>query len=297
VSLPADAEWLAAVERWAGGPVGVRGRCELAGGYVADAVHRVDLDRDGAAVAVVVKAAKPGEVAAMRALAETPGVERPALLAGGADWIVTPFYPGSPPAAGDAVPDDVFTTLARVHAHWQGCPPSGLPTVDAAFWASLCDFVLVAVRGGLARTGDARFADTAEALRRWRDDPVVARTLAALPATLVHGDPHRGNLLVGPAGGALIDWGNARIAPAGLDLAVLDAQDAPVPPAYTALRPAPGPLEATWARMHVHVQYMAFAADHIGPARVAEMTATAATALEALTHDPPSGGGRRRGRR
>jgi len=47
---------------------------------------------------------------------------------------------------------------------------SDFPLVDAAFWVSLCDLVLVAVRGGLARTGDARFADTAEALQRWRDD-------------------------------------------------------------------------------------------------------------------------------
>jgi hypothetical protein len=94
VSLPPDAEWLPAVQRWAGGPLEVRGRHALAGGHVADAVHRVDLDRAGAPVAVVVKAETPCEVAAMRALAVTPGVERPRLLAGGADRIVTAFYPG-----------------------------------------------------------------------------------------------------------------------------------------------------------------------------------------------------------
>jgi hypothetical protein len=252
VSLPPDAAWLPGAERWAGGPLEVRGREALPGGYVADAVHRVDLDRAGAVVAVVVKAATPGEVAAMRALAVTPGVERPRLLAGGADWIVTPFYPGSPPPDAAPVADDVFTVLARVHEHWSGHPPPGVPVVDAAFWASLCEFVLGAVRGGLARTGDARFAATADALQGWRDDPTVAETLSVLPMTLVHGDPHRGNLLADPTGTTVIDWGNARIAPAGLDLGVLDGLGASAPSAC------------------------------LGPARVAEMAATAATALAAL---------------
>jgi hypothetical protein len=281
VSPPLDAEWLPAVERWAGGGLSVRSRRELAGGYVADAVHRIDLDRAGEDIAVVVKAATPGEVAALRALAGTPGVDRPELLASGPDWIVTPFYPGTPPADDEPVGDDVFATLARVHEHWLGRPPAGPLVVDAAFWASLCDFVLVAVREALASTGDARFAEIADSLRRWRDDPVVGETLAALPATLVHGDPHRGNLLAAPTGTTIIDWGNARIAPAALDLAVLDAQDVP-PPAYTAIRPPPGPREATWARMHVHVQYMAFVAEYGTPARAAEMAAVVAASLEAL---------------
>ncbi|WP_214402092.1 phosphotransferase [Pseudonocardia lacus] len=280
---PADEEWLPAVERWAGGPAVVRGRRELTGGYVSDGVRRVDLDAGGRSLAVVVKRTGPGEVAAMRALTEVPGLARPLLLAAGSGWIVTPFHAGRPPAAGEPVADDVFADLARVHAHWLGRRPPGVPVVDAPWWAGLCDRVLVAVSGGLARTGDARFAATADLLRAWRGDPRVTRALALLPATLVHGDPHRGNLLAGPDGTAIIDWGGARVAPAGLDLAVLAAQGAPLPAAYRAIRGAePDALETAWATVQVHVQYMGFAADHLGPARVAEMAATAATALDLL---------------
>ncbi|MCO1660251.1 phosphotransferase [Pseudonocardia humida] len=279
---PADGAWLPAVRRWAGGPVVVRGRHRLAGGFVADAVQRVDLESAGRVLAVVVKAAGPVEVAAMRALDEVRGVARPRLLAAGPDWIVTPFYPGSPPADDEPVDDEVFATLARVHAHWAGRLPPGVPVVDAAWWAGLCDHIVIAVRSGSARTGDARFVDTARALQRWRDDRRVAAALEALPRTLVHGDPHRGNLLAGPDGTVIIDWGNARAAPAGLDLAVLDAQGAATPAAYTATRSAPGPLESAWATLQVHVQYMGFAAEHLGPARVAEMAATASAALVRL---------------
>ena len=65
-----------------------------------------DLDVAGRSLAVVVKGAGASEVAAMRALSEVPGVARPLLLAAGPDWIVTPFYPGSPPADDEPVPDE-----------------------------------------------------------------------------------------------------------------------------------------------------------------------------------------------
>ena len=112
-----------------------------------------------------------------------------------------------------------------------------------------------------------------KALASWRDDPRILRALATLPRTLCHGDPHRGNIL----GDTLIDWGNARVAPAGLDLAVLRAQGAEVPPNHPE---APG--ERDWADVHVHVQYLGFAADHLGAGRVAEMVATASDALTRL---------------
>jgi hypothetical protein len=166
----------------------------------------------------------------------------------------------------------VWDTLDRVHAHWHRKRPRGIPVVDGPWWAALCDRTLVAVRAGLARTGDAAFADAAQALESWRGDRRILRALATLPRTLCHGDPHRGNIL----GDTLIDWGNARVAPAGLDLAVLRAQGAD-----TAPHDAPG--ERDWADVHVHVQYLGFAADHLGAERVAEMVATAAHALDRLS--------------
>ena len=76
--------------------------------------------------------------------------------------------------------------------------------------------------------------------------------------------------------GTLIDWGNARVAPAALDLATLRAQGA-VPPPWFAEPPG-----RDWADVHVHVQYLGFAADHLGAARVGEMIATATAARARL---------------
>jgi len=76
----------------------------------------------------------------------------------------------------------------------------------------------------------------------------------------------------------LIDWGNARVAPAALDRATLCAQDA-MPPSWFPEPPAP---ERHWADLQVHVQYLGFAADNLGAARVAEMIDRASGARERL---------------
>lgn len=212
----------------------------------------------------------------MRALAVIDG--GPRVLAVGRGWLVLPFVDAPPLADGAPVPDAVWRVLARVHAHWLRNRPRSLPVVDGPWWAALCDRTLVAVRGGLARTGDPAFTAAVRALESWRDDPRILRALVVLPRTLVHGDPHRGNIL----GDTLIDWGNARVAPAGLDLAVLRAQGAAVPPLYTALVHRSPAWERHWADAHVNVQYLGFAADHLGAARVAEMVAAASTSLELL---------------
>lgn len=272
----AEASWLPGVARSLGHPVRVLARLPLTGGYVADSVERIDLDVDGRMATVVLKAASPVEIAAMRAVAVVGGAPR--ALAVGADWLVLPFVDGPPLTDGAPVPAAVWEVLARVHAHWFRKRPRGLPVVDGPWWAALCDRTLVAVRGGLARTGDPVFAEAERALGSWRADPRILRALAVLPRTLVHGDPHRGNIL----GDTLIDWGNARVAPAGLDLAVLRAQGAVVPALYTDLFDASPAWEAQWADVHVNVQYLGFAADHLGAERVAEMVAAGSTALATL---------------
>jgi hypothetical protein len=244
--------------------VRVVGRTPLTGGYVSDAVERIDLDVDGCGLPVVLKGASPVEVAAMRAVAVVGGVT--GALAVGPGWVVLPFVDAPPLADGEPVPDAVWDTLARVHAHWYGKRPRGIPVVDVAWWAALCDRTLVAVRGG-------GFSGAERALLAWRADPRILRALATLPRTLCHGDPHRGNVL----GGTLIDWGNARVAPAGLDLAVLRAQGAEVPPHHPERAG-----ERHWADVQVNVQYLGFAADHLGSARVGEMVRSAEDALARL---------------
>jgi Phosphotransferase enzyme family len=285
---PPDSAWLAAAARWAGAPVTVAARAPLAGGYVAAAVERVDLDAGGRPATVVVKRARPSEVAAMRAIAVVAGVDRPRLLAAGRDrhgaWLVLPFYPG-PALDGGEVPATVWDVLGRVHAHWHRRRPRGVPVVDARWWRQMVtEHTLPAVRGARDRTGDPRLAEIAELLVAWSTDARMRAALALLPRTLTHGDAHRGNVLLAPDGAVLIDWGNARVAPAGLDVATLAAQGAPAPPAYTApaTPPALREVERLWAQVQVHVQYLGFAADHLGTARVVEMVETAARALDEL---------------
>jgi hypothetical protein len=267
--VPDDA-WRPVLERRLGGPVRVLARAPLSGGYVAASVEKLDLDVDGQERAVVLKVAGPVEVAAMRAVAVVAGA--PKALAIGPGWLVLPFVDAPALGAAEPVPEPVWRTLAAVHAHWLGKRPRGIPVVDAAWWAALCDRTLVAVRGGLARTGEREFAAAEQALLAWRTDPVITDCLARLPRTLVHGDAHRGNVL----GDTLIDWGNARVAPAALDLATLRAQGAVPPPWFAELQ------GRDWADVHVHVQYLGFAADHLGAARVGEMIATATAARERL---------------
>lgn len=321
-----DSDWLPALARHLGGPVTIVGRTALTGGYVADAVVRVDLD---GAPPVVVKRATPAEVAAMRALAVVRGVDHPRLLAAGADWLVTPYYPGEPLAEGPDVPDEVWTTLARVHAHWLGRRPRGLPVTDAAWWRQLCVVrILPHLRAAGQRCTDPVLAAAVDALTSWSEDPRMQAALALLPRTLTHGDAHRGNILCaapprapsphlaaaaeratwqtsarsgqldaadgagagGDGGVVLIDWGNARVAPPGFDLAVLRAQGAVDLSVYRAavarLGHAPAPVllavEEHCADVYSHVGYLGFAADHLGPARVAEMVDGAAQALAAL---------------
>ncbi|MHA6796040.1 phosphotransferase [Pseudonocardia bannensis] len=296
VPAPPDAAWLPAVARWCGAPATVRGRTPLAGGYVSDTVARVDLDVAGRSVPVVVKRASAAEVAAMRGLAVVRGLDRPRMLATGrdehGDWLVLPFYDGTPLGEGPDVPDDVWTALARVHAHWLGKRPRGLRVVDAAWWRSLCvERIRPAVQGAAERTGDRVFADAAAALTAWARDPRVLAALGVLPRTLVHGDAHRGNVLLGSGGATLIDWGNAKVAPAGLDLAVFRAQGAthlaPYRRAFAELTGGGLPpelieVERCWSDVYAHVGYLGFAADHLGAARVAEMIGAATRSLEEL---------------
>ncbi|WP_219419102.1 aminoglycoside phosphotransferase family protein [Pseudonocardia nigra] len=293
MSAPADTAWLAQVGRWAGGPVTVGHREPLAGGYVSAQVERVTLDASGRAVDVVVKRASATEVAAMRALAVIPGLERPRQLATGRDaeseWLVLPFYAGPGLGADAEVPAEVWTALGRVHAHWHRKRPRGVPVVDAAWWrTTVRERTLPAVLGAGERTGDPLFPEVAALLEAWATDSRLLAALAVLPRTLTHGDAHRGNVLLAADGAVLIDWGNARVAPAGLDLATLAAQGAPAADAYAAAvaNATPPPelreVERLWAQVQVHVQYLGFAADHLGSARVAEMVQTAVTALDAL---------------
>jgi hypothetical protein len=277
--------WEDAVARRLGAPVRVLARQALAGGYVAQSVERVELDVGGQARTVVLKHTGPVEVAAMRALAVVRGIRRGQALAVGSGWIVLEHVDGTPLTSADPIPDEIWTVLARVHAHWWGRRPRGLPVVDAQWWRGLVDHVLIAVRGGAERTGEPEYRAAAGVLEGWRVDPAIVGALAALPRTLTHSDAHRGNVLVDADGPVLIDWGNARVAPAGVDVAVPVEEGECSSEAYdrmfaqlTGGADRRRAIEEPWARLHVNVQYLGFAADHLGAARVAEMIDAASAA-------------------
>lgn len=288
---PPDDAWLGALRRRLRRDVRVAGRAPLPGGYGSGGAERIDLD-DG--TVVVVKRSGPVEAAAMRAVAVVGGpVRLPRMLASGDGWVLLAHVPGAAPPAGEPVPDDVWRTLALVHAHWRRNRPRGVPVVDDAWWARLCGHAADRLR-------TAGEAAAAGAVETWAGDERVRTALRVLPRTLCHGDAHRGNVHTGPDGAVLLDWGNARVAPGSLDVVVLsappedgpaDAPPTPVPPLYRdtlhAALGAPDPpamiaAERAWALVQGHVQYLPFAADHRGADRVGSMLAVAASALVEL---------------
>lgn len=263
-TAPPDEVWLAALARRRG-QVSVTSRQALTGGYASAGAERVDLS-DGTSVVVKVAAAR--EVAALRAVAVVPTLDEPVLLAAGTGWVVVPFHDGLPLADDAHVPAAVLTMLERVHAHWRGRRPRTVPVADAAWWRELClQRIAPAVERAVAPVGHR--------LRAWADDPRALRAAAAVPRTLTHGDPHRGNIVVdGAGGGWLVDWGNARVAPRGFDLAVLRAQGTDVSTG--------DPAEDAWSDLAMAVAYLGFAADHLGTERVLELAAMAERGLAAL---------------
>ncbi|WP_224389890.1 phosphotransferase [Pseudonocardia sp. ICBG1293] len=308
MTAPGD-PWLRPLSRRRRRDLAVRARTPLAGGYASGGAERIDLD-DG--TAVVLKRASAAEVAALRAVAVVTGPVRvPRLLVPGDGWVLLDHEPGGPLAPGEPVPDEVWVTLARTHAHWRRNRPRGVPLVDDAWWAGRC--AQAAERLGAAAerydaTADAGAAGVCRAAARtvggWAADDRATTALRVLPRTVCHGDAHRGNVHLGPGGAVLLDWGNARVAPGSLDVVVLtappadgpaDAPSSPVPGLYRdtlhAALGAPDPpamvaVETAWARVQAHVQYLPFAADHQGPERVDSMVRVAAGALDELRDLP-----------
>lgn len=123
----------------------------------------------------------------------------------------------------------------------------------------------------LAGSGDPRAPELARALERYDE---VARSLAALPRTLLHGELYPSNVMVVRGDGGLrvcpVDWEMAAIGPAAVDLAALvagwsDAERDLLVRAY-ARSDGNGPLEALVAdldrgRLHFALQWLGWSAD------------------------------------
>lgn len=188
-------------------------------------------------------------------------------------WFVTPFYPGSTLTFVDEVPPTIIDALAQVHAHFAArvAEFDYLERIDAAFFRRTFDNALTILAKALQEKPHPIFAEAQRALTTARANKQLYQALAALPLTLTHGDVHPGNMLITPTGQAmLIDWGNACLAPAMLDLANMVALDSPNWLRYlTAVEQARGaPLEQDlsrlghdWATVMINTFYLPYAVD------------------------------------
>jgi aminoglycoside phosphotransferase (APT) family kinase protein len=183
---------------------------------------------------------------------------------------------------GDPVPANLFDTLATLHARYHGGGaglPAAIPRVTTAWWRALCrDWVDPGLCEHAARHPAATTARARALIGRAASLPAASAVLSSLPATLLHGDVHPGNVLVdlglvGPGAGraTLIDWGGCRVGPAALDLANLVAAGSPDVARYSGTwqrvtgQPLPvGTVELgyRWAALQLPVQYLPWMAGH-----------------------------------
>ncbi|MBD3942925.1 aminoglycoside phosphotransferase family protein [Microbacterium sp. NEAU-LLC] len=291
-ALPAE------VERWvrerAGAAHVVRVETEpLTGGAVSPAVRRIRVALDtGAGLELVLKTATPAEVAGLRhaqAARDARGVI-PELVASGDDFVVLPYAAGEP-LGERPLPNDAVTALAGMHAAFVGERPGGVPVVDADWWhALLVDWAVPHVLEHRGSHGPELIERAVRVLQHAAGHPGVGPLLARVPATLLHGDVHGGNVLVGPEGSRLIDWGSSRVGPAMLDLANTPDPDGSVTRLYARARArASAPLEAheeelgrAWAAVQIPLQYLPWTIAHGPMPAAAEALDRAEAALSAL---------------
>ena len=267
----------------------------LTGGAVSDGVMHVRFHVDtGAEISVVIKTATSAEIAGLlhAQKARDDGGVVPELVASGADWVAVPFAAGRHPGD-EALPNDVVCALARLHASYLADPPSGVPVVTDVWWREmLLGWGVPFVRTAHTRTSPELTELAVRLMTAAAEHPSVSRILSGIPATLVHGDVHGGNVLVDVDGSRLIDWGSARVGPAMLDLMNAPDPDASGLAAYRAARADAGaPLGSSeeengrsWARVQIALQYLPWTVAH-QPAVQAEVALERAAAALRMLDD------------
>jgi hypothetical protein len=274
----------------------------LAGGTVARRVEQVTLhlagDQDP--LELVRKEAPAHEIAGLRA-AQTVRQETttaiPELVAWGTGWLITPLAPGSALAWDDAVPANVIDTLALLHSRYLGGVglPAAIPRVTPAWWRVLCrEWVDPRLGEHAARHPPEVTARARALVSRAADLPAASAVLARLPATLLHGDVHPGNIIVDGGRATLIDWGSSRVGPAALDLANLVAASSKGKARYARRwhehtgQPLPGDtigLGYKWAALQIPVQYLPWTVEHL---LTSDVNAALARIERALGQLPPN---------
>jgi aminoglycoside phosphotransferase (APT) family kinase protein len=130
-----------------------------------------------------------------------------------------------------------------------------------------------------------------DALLATADDPRLAAAFELLPRTLVHGDMHDANIIVGDAGATIVDWGTARLAPGILDVANIAALGSANHRRYLRacerLGAPPTPrrlveLGYHWAQVQITTQYLGWVATARPEDELAALVRARSDALAAL---------------
>lgn len=270
---------------------------KLTDGSVAVGVYRHDLVMETINglqdVSFVQKFTYPAEVRVMQALGTMPQLETiPQVVDFAwseteadpfAHWHITPFYPGPTLTFEDAVPLEVICDLAQLHSHFLGRAEKFdyLFRVEANFFRRTFDNALEIVERAEREKPHSIFTEAHQELVAARENGRLYQVLASLPLTLTHGDVHPGNIIQPSQGSAmLIDWGNARVAPAMLDVANLiklgseswrQYMNAWAASAQEPLNLQLAQLGYHWATIMVNAQYLPYAVDFTPLKNVAQM--------------------------
>jgi hypothetical protein len=252
---------------------------------------------DGALLPLLWKHTSRREAIALRALTELRAnpAAFPELIAAGVDdrgdWVLFPRYEGRHPRTRHQAPGEVFDALAALHHHWEGrtAQLEGLIVIDPAWWKHLC--IEYAMPRLVQISGSAVVARAVDAVEATAQDARIDQALGVLPRTLVHGDMHEANMVIGTAGVTIIDWGEARLGAAMLDVANIADHGSAREARYVRERErlSGQPVDRRlveigywWAQAQITTQYLPYVAERRPEAELDAMLVARERAFERL---------------
>lgn len=279
-------------------------------GYVNFGVYRHDVifhldDGNAEIVSFIQKFTNAGEVRVMQALSELATAEAipqmvdyavaaPTTDETFANWLIIPFYEGSFLTFEDEVPPPIIESLARIHTYFASRVEEFdyLYRVDTTFFRRTLDNALESLEKAHGERPNPIFRKAQQHLTTVREVQVLYETLQGLPVTLTHGDVHPGNIIQSPDGSSILfDWGNARVAPAMLDLANMveigSANWGDYLSAYEAangeaMDPEIARLGYAWATVMVNAQYLPYVVNYLPPEGTQKMMEHILDAVEKI---------------
>jgi hypothetical protein len=192
------------------------------------------------------------------------------------------------------MPLSVVKALVAVHAKFakQTEGLEVLTKIDGEFINRLLSLTLNSLSEHQARLPESLIAEIQNRFDTGDYAAILGGIFERLPKTLTHGDVHSGNIIrTTDDKHILFDWGNARLAPAILDLANMVTIDSDEWRAYLAawqeISGEPLDLEVArmsydWAVAVVNLQYLPYAIGYLEPDTVQKMLTKVTDAIAAL---------------